>query len=187
MILSDGAEIVAMAVLPAGVAPQGGEEEEEEAAAAADDGEGEEEEDESVVVGGGGDAEAGAGDSGPHLLLVTAQGQGKRVRVSDFRVKTGRVGQGVRAINLKAGDRLAAMQLVGAPGGAAAAAADSGSDAEGAAAPPAAGDVLLSTHQGQLVRVPVGPIRVMGPTAKGTRLVRVRDGDEVVAATLLAR
>lgn len=199
MNLGKGEDIVAMAILPAGVAPEGSsddEDEEEEAAAgaaagaAASSSSGSPTEEEEAAAGGEGGAQAG-----PSLLLISQQGLGKRTPVSAFPRKMSRRGKGMKALGLKPGDRLAAMQVVGAelaaPAGGGGAATESCSDDEAGARRSGGGgkaaDVLLSTQQGQLVRVPVSDISLYGRTAKGRRVVRLREGDEVVAATLLTK
>ena len=202
MTLGKGAEIVGMALLPAGIAPEGSfdeedllleespEEEPSEAAAG------------SLAAASGSSGGGGGGEpTDPCLLLVTRHGLGKRCLISDFRIRSSRTGKGVRSLRLNAGDRLAAVQVVGSvvpPAGAAAGEAGvSGSDSEDersgqsgggvAAAAPAHSDVLLSTQQGQLVRVPMRGISILSRQAKGLRLVKVREGDEVVAATMLSK
>ena len=178
MTLSEGADIVAMAILPKGVAPDGAsdEEDEEEASPSASSGAGEDEE-----AGSSGDTMAAAG---PCLLVVTEQGLGKRTPISGFKLTRSRTGKGVKALRLNPGDRLAAAQVVEDGSGAAGGAAISSTDDDAA---PRVSDVLLSTQQGQLVRVPITSIRVIGRTAKGQRVVKVREGDVVVAATVLSK
>ncbi|KAL4439020.1 hypothetical protein ABPG77_006957 [Micractinium sp. CCAP 211/92] len=201
MTLSEGAEIVGMALLPAGIAPEGSIDEDDLLE------EGPEEEPSEAMPAGslaGGSSSGGSGGgepTAPCLLLVTRQGLGKRCLISDFPIRSSRTGKGVRGLRLNAGDRLAAVQVVGSvtPLGDAGAAdasrsgsdsddgrsARSGSSGGGAAA--AHCDVLLSTQQGQLVRVPMRGINIVGRQAKGLRLVKVREGDEVVAATMLSK
>lgn len=203
MRLADDAEIVGMTILPLGLVPEGSidEDEEEEGSgsgAAFSSGSAspaEEEEDEGAAA-----AAAEAAEAGPCLLLVTAQGLGKRTPISEFRVR-GRTGKGFRGMLLNKGDRLAAVQVVGFdPAAPAAGAATSSSDDEdrssagsgsgssrsgsGKAKEP---DVLLSTQQGLLVRVPLSSISVYSRTAKGRRTIKLNEGDEVIAATVLSK
>lgn len=169
MALSDGADIVAMAVLPAGMAPEGSIDEDDE-----DDAD-------ATHSGSPGEEEASSSEAttaGPCLLVVTQQGLGKRMSISAFPLRSSRTGKGLKAVRLNPGDRLAAAQVVGAG---VAAASGSGTDNVRPSE-----DVLVSTQQGQLVRVPISSISlVAGRATKGHRVVRVREGDEVVAATLL--
>ena len=184
MTLTKGTDIVAMAILPPGIVPDGSDDEDAagtdpeglsgvvdaheadyEAQAALDIGE--------VADASGADGGSGPAAAGPHLLLVTQQGLGKRMSISEIRLRSGRTGVGIRAMQLNQGDRLAAVQVVGEPLG------------DGKHAGDAAADVLLSTQQGQLVRVPVADINMHSRMAKGHRLVKVREGDEVVAATVI--
>ena len=175
MKLDKGGQIVGMALLPPGLASEAGDDDEDAPSASAS---------------AGGEEEGGEGPATePCLLLVTAQGLGKRTPISQFRLR-GRVGQGVRAATLNPGDRLAVVQLVSAdlPGAAAAAATSStDSDDERRGGGGAPTDVLLSTQQGQLVRVPIEGLRPSGRAAKGQRVIKVREGDEVAAATVLSK
>ena len=181
MKLSKGTHIVAMSILPAGIAPEASssddEEEEEEApagAAAAAAG--------AAAPGSGSPAAAAEEEAGPCLLLVTQQGLGKRTPISDFRVHSSRTGKGVKALRLNPGDRLATVQVVGIAAPGSTASSGGGGEEEAGSA-----DVLVSTQQGLLVRVPISDIRISSRQAKGFRLVRVQEEDEVVAATVLSK
>lgn len=190
MTLAEGAEIVAMAILPAGVVPEVApdepeEEEEEEGAVATSSISLGEDEVEGEEDGSAGDV----ADIGPCLLLVSRQGLGKRTPIADFRLRAGRTGRGIKALKLNPGDRLAAVQVVGVAAGAKAAegGAESGSEQEERGSRGGPADVLLSTQQGQLVRVPISRIRVYGRAARGRRVIKVRENDEVIAATVLSK
>ena len=191
MRLSEDAAIVAMAILPQGMVPEGSIDEEDEddgSAPATSSGSGSPGEEEEADG-----AAAAAAAAGPYLLLVSAQGLGKRTPISEFRLLSGRTGKGMKCMKLNAGDRLAAAQVVGvAPQPAAAAPATGSSDEDGPGGSGGGGDgsepdVLLSTQQGQLVRVPMSSISVIGRNTKGRRVVKVREGDEVAAATVLSK
>lgn len=97
------------------------------------------------------------------------QGLGKRVLISSFR-QAGRIGKGVRAVRLAADDALASAILVGAKD-------QSGVDA--------GTDVLISTANGMLLRVAVQNVALLSRVAKGYRVVKVKDGDEVGTVTLI--
>ena len=96
-----------------------------------------------------------------------------------------RIGKGVRAIRLNPEDRLAAVQAAGiAPTGRSGvpmSSDDGGHSAVGNA------DVLLSTQQGLLVRVPISNIRKVSRIAKGSRVVKVGKGDAVAMITMLSK
>lgn len=192
MTLSKGTDIVAMAILPAGIVAEGPNDEDYLSI------EGSHDMDYSEGKAAETPAESSSNEeqsAGPYLLLVTQQGLGKRTCISEFRLRA-RTGSGIQALRLNLGDRLAAVQVVGiAPSGSREAALDSGSEDESSATktsssgrkPEAGADVVLSTQQGQLVRVPVADVNIHSRFAKGHRLVKVRQGDEVVAATVLSK
>lgn len=98
------------------------------------------------------------------------QGLGKRVPVSLFRVKKNRRGKGLTAIRLSAGDALAAADVVGA--------ARDGKDCTQE-------DALISTVNGMLLRVPISQVAKTSRYAKGHRVVKVKEGDEVSAVTAI--
>ncbi|PRW61571.1 DNA gyrase subunit A [Chlorella sorokiniana] len=190
MRLTDDAEIVAMSILPLGIVPEGSidEEEEEGSAAAVSSGSASPAEEEEGAT-------AAVAAAGPCLLLVSAQGLGKRTPISEFRLVSGRQGKGFRGMRLNTGDRLAAVQVVGFDPAAAAAAGSSSdeedredrSNSDRRSSKAKEPDVLLSTQQGQLVRVPLSSISVYSRGAKGRRVLKVREGDEVIAATVLSK
>lgn len=99
------------------------------------------------------------------------QGLGKRVLVSSFR-RQGRIGKGVRAVRLNEGDSLATAILASAQG-------DSGGET-------VQEDVLISTANGMLLRVAVKNISVFSRTAKGHRVVKLKEGDEVGTVTIIS-
>lgn len=98
------------------------------------------------------------------------QGLGKRVPVSTFRVTKSRVGKGNIAIRLTGSDALAAAEVVGA--------VREGKDI-------AQEDALISTVNGMLLRVPISQVPKSSRYAKGSRVVKVKEGDEVSAVTAI--
>ncbi|EFN51479.1 hypothetical protein CHLNCDRAFT_56398 [Chlorella variabilis] len=173
MTLSKGTDIVAMAILPAGIVAEGPNDEDYLSI------EGSHDMDYSEGKAAETPAESSSNEeqsAGPYLLLVTQQGLGKRTCISEFRLRA-RTGSGIQALRLNLGDRLAAVQ-------------DESSATKTSSSgrkPEAGADVVLSTQQGQLVRVPVADVNIHSRFAKGHRLVKVRQGDEVVAATVLSK
>jgi DNA gyrase subunit A len=96
------------------------------------------------------------------MLTVAEKGYGKRTPLAEYRV-TSRGGKGV--INLKSTDRngpvVAALQVR----------EDS--------------DVMIITGQGKVIRVHSGEIREAGRSTQGVRLLRLDEGDRVVAAAAI--
>ena len=76
----------------------------------------------------------------------------------------------MRALRLVADDALATAILVGAKD-------QSGLDAYT--------DVLISTANGMLLRVAVQDVAVLSRTARGSRIVKLKEGDEVGTVTLI--
>jgi DNA gyrase subunit A len=96
------------------------------------------------------------------MLTVAEKGYGKRTPLAEYRV-TSRGGKGV--INLKSTDRngpvVAALQVR----------EDS--------------DVMIITGHGKVIRVHSGEIREAGRSTQGVRLLRLDEGDRVVAAATI--
>ncbi len=105
--------------------------------------------------------------SGPWLLILSKKGYGKRVPVSSFRLQ-GRLGKGLKAARLPAGDSLAAAVIVGTLR------SESCDD-----------DVLISTTNGMLLRVAINDISSMSRSARGSRIVKLKGGDEVGTVTII--
>jgi DNA gyrase subunit A len=97
------------------------------------------------------------------ILTVSTEGYGKRTSAYEFR-RTGRGGQGLLAQDLtKRGGRLAASF------------------------PTEDGDqILLVTDQGQLIRTPVGQIRIAGRNTSGVIIFRKAGDEHVVSVERLA-
>lgn len=100
---------------------------------------------------------------GPWLLLVTRQGQGKRVPLADVPLRQGRGGKGVIGVKLNPGDAVAAAHLL-----------HSADD-----------DVMLASRQGLMARCGAAEVRVCGRGAKGVRLLSLNDGDEVTTVAVV--
>jgi DNA gyrase subunit A len=95
---------------------------------------------------------------GGTLLIVCANGYGKRSKVEDFR-QTNRGGVGVRSIITSERNGM----VVGAI---------SVTDKDG---------VVIMSNSGQTVRIPMDDVRVMGRSTQGVRLVNLHENDVVVA------
>lgn len=107
-------------------------------------------------------AELGAAEQ--FILTITETGFGKRSSAYEYR-RTGRGGQGLTAHGLggRAGNRLAASFPV--------------EDTD---------DLLLVTSGGQMIRTPVGQIRVVGRSSQGVTVFRTAEGEKVVSVERLA-
>jgi DNA gyrase subunit A len=96
------------------------------------------------------------------MLTIAEKGYGKRTPLAEYRV-TSRGGKGV--INLKSTDRngpvVAALQVR------------------------EESDVMIITSQGKVIRVHSGEIREAGRSTQGVRLLRLDEGDRVVAAAAI--
>ncbi len=105
-------------------------------------------------------AELGAAEQ--RLLTVSSEGYGKRTSAYDFR-RTGRGGQGLIAQDMsRRGGRLVASFPV--------------EDND---------ELLLVTDVGQLIRVPVGQIRVAGRNTQGVTIFRTTEKEHVVSVERL--
>ena len=105
-------------------------------------------------------AELGAAEE--FILTVSSEGFGKRTSAYDYR-RTGRGGQGLIAHDLtRRGGRLVASFPVDE------------SD-----------ELLLVTDQGQLIRVPVGGIRIAGRNTQGVTIFRTAENEHVVSVERL--
>ncbi|WP_084384117.1 DNA gyrase subunit A [Fervidobacterium islandicum] len=94
------------------------------------------------------------------LLFVTKNGVVKRTSLEDFRNITSK---GIRAITFRDGDELVSVLRV---------------EYEEST-------VLISTKLGMSIRFPVDEVRTMGRNAAGVRGIKLREGDQVVSATIL--
>ena len=96
------------------------------------------------------------------VLTVSSEGFGKRTSAYDYR-RTGRGGQGLIAHDLsRRGGRLVASLPV------------ENTD-----------ELLLVTDQGQLIRVPVGQIRIAGRNTQGVTIFRTAENEHVVSVERL--
>ena len=94
----------------------------------------------------------------PTLLTVCENGYGKRTDMGEYRLQ-GRNGHGT--INIKTTERngkVVGLKCV--------------TDAE---------DIVLTTSQGQVMRMPVAAIRTIGRATQGVRLIKLREGDRLVS------
>ena len=94
------------------------------------------------------------------ILVISENGFGKRSNLDDYRF-TNRGGKGVKTINItdKTGN-LIAMKAV--------------TDDD---------DLMIITENGIAIRLAVSGVRVMGRNTQGVRLINLREGDQIAAAT----
>lgn len=101
--------------------------------------------------------------AGPWLLMATAQGQGKRTPLSEFRLTT-RGTSGVVGITLRKGDHLVSLHVVDRDE----------ADNE---------DCIVATGAGMMSRTPLEGFKVVGRATKGVRIVRMAEGDTLSSVT----
>ncbi len=99
------------------------------------------------------------------LLVITENGFGKRTNVTAFKVQ-GRGGSGVKAaaVTNKTG-KIVHAEVVRA-------------DDE-------VSDLIVTSQHGQIIRISLGSIPVLGRATQGVRLMKPKSGDRVSAATIL--
>jgi DNA gyrase subunit A len=92
------------------------------------------------------------------VLVVSENGYGKRSAIADYRI-TNRGGKGVKTINItdKTG-KLIALKGV--------------SDQY---------DLMIITQAGNILRIPVSSLRVMGRATQGVRLINIRENDSIAS------
>ncbi|MFP4568299.1 MAG: DNA gyrase subunit A [Candidatus Woesearchaeota archaeon] len=94
-----------------------------------------------------------------NVLSLTNKGFGKQSKVSDYRL-INRGGKGVRNIKLtdKTGFVVSVKEVIGSE------------------------DVMLVTRNGMIVRTAVNQISTVGRAAQGVRVIKLREGDELINA-----
>jgi DNA gyrase subunit A len=94
------------------------------------------------------------------ILVISENGFGKRSILDDYRF-TNRGGKGVKTINItdKTGDLIAIKAVT---------------DED---------DLMIITENGIAIRLAVRGVRVMGRNTQGVRLINLREGDQIAAAT----
>ncbi|MGI6365735.1 MAG: DNA gyrase subunit A [Bacillota bacterium] len=99
-----------------------------------------------------------------HVLVVTEEGFGKRVRTDEFRAQA-RGGKGIKAVGLtKESGKMVGGKIV-TPGD----------------------DLMIVTAKGVLIRQQVDGISVLGRPARGMKVIRLDEGDRVVAVARVVR
>jgi DNA gyrase subunit A len=101
-------------------------------------------------------------DTETTILVVSEKGNGKRTDIEDYSV-TNRGGKGVKTLKLteKTGDLVAIKNVRETQ------------------------DLMITTTQGVMIRIPVSDLRVMGRATQGVRLIRLDEGDEIADVAVI--
>ena len=92
------------------------------------------------------------------ILVVSEKGYGKRSAIEDYRI-TNRGGKGVKTINVteKTGKLIALKGVIDKY------------------------DLMIITQAGNVLRIPVSSLRVMGRATQGVRLINIRENDKIAS------
>lgn len=92
------------------------------------------------------------------VLVVSENGYGKRSAISDYRI-TNRGGKGVKTINVtdKTGKLIALKDVTDQY------------------------DLMIITQAGNILRIPVASLRVMGRATQGVRLINIKENDSIAS------
>ncbi len=92
------------------------------------------------------------------VLVVSENGYGKRSSIGDYRI-TNRGGKGVKTINVtdKTGKLIALKDVTDQ------------------------NDLMIITHAGNILRIPVSSLRVMGRATQGVRLINIKENDSIAS------
>ncbi len=105
-----------------------------------------------------------AGD-GKDILVLSANGLGKRSDLDDYRLLANRGGKGVRT--LKVTDKTGALVSIQAV-----------SDDY---------DLMIITQNGVLIRTSVDALRIMGRNTQGVKIININDGDSIASVTVVPK
>lgn len=94
------------------------------------------------------------------ILIVTSRGYGKRTPVSEYRLQT-RGGKGIKTLNIT----------------------DKNGPVVGLKAVEEEEDLMIITAQGNVIRMSMAGISLMGRNTQGVRLIHIREDDEVATVT----
>lgn len=102
---------------------------------------------------------------GNQLLIITENGYGKRTDIKFYKIQK-RGGSGIRtaSVTSKTG-RLVGANIINVD------------DIEG--------DLLITSQQGQIIRIPLASISVLGRATQGVRIMKPQPGDKVAASAVL--
>ena len=104
-----------------------------------------------------------SGNKGGTFLVVTAKGYGKKTNLKEYKTQK-RSGSGIKTskISEKTGPIVGAMVLC---------------DEEG--------DILAISKQGQIIRISLDEVPVLGRQTQGVRIMKVKSGDSIASITCL--
>ena len=103
-------------------------------------------------------------DKNGHLLTVTENGYGKRTPVEEYRLQ-GRGGSGIITIQTTTRNgKVVAVREVKEDD-----------------------EVIVTSTRGMVIRIPVGTVSVLGRNVQGNRIMRLDNGDKVMALARLAK
>ena len=102
------------------------------------------------------------GETQGNIMVVSANGYGKRSQLEDYRV-TSRGAKGVKTLNIteKTGELIAIKMVTDE------------------------NDLMIINKSGITIRVPVSDIRVAGRATQGVRLINLREGDTIAAVCVV--
>ena len=105
------------------------------------------------------------GQKGNQLLVITENGYGKRTDLGSYKIQH-RGGSGIKTakITSKVG-RMIGANIVNVD------------DIEG--------DLIVTSAQGQIIRIPLASISVLGRATQGVRIMRPQTGDKVSASAII--
>jgi DNA gyrase subunit A len=105
------------------------------------------------------------GQKGNQLLIISENGFGKRTDLTSYKIQH-RGGSGIKTAKVTAKiGRLVGANIINID------------DIEG--------DLLITSAQGQIIRIPLASISVLGRATQGVRIMRPSAGDKVVAAAII--
>lgn len=105
------------------------------------------------------------GQKGNQLLVITENGFGKRTDLSSYKIQH-RGGSGIKTAKITAKiGKMVGANIVNVD------------DIEG--------DLIITSEQGQIIRIPLKSISVLGRATQGVRIMRPDAGDKVAAAAIL--
>jgi len=105
------------------------------------------------------------GQKGNQLLVITENGFGKRTDLSSYKIQH-RGGSGIKTAKITAKiGKMVGANIVNVD------------DIEG--------DLIITSEQGQIIRIPLSSISVLGRATQGVRIMRPDAGDKVAAAAIL--
>jgi DNA gyrase subunit A len=105
------------------------------------------------------------GQKGNQLLIISENGYGKRTDLSSYKIQH-RGGSGIKTAKVTAKiGKLVGANVVNVD------------DIEG--------DLLVTSAHGQIIRIPLASISILGRATQGVRIMRPQPGDKVAAATVI--